>query len=194
MRVYMLIMTTFGGQGLGQNVTDARYRYERYLLRLDQASHHRREQSMAPHTPARDPLCGWGKCVLLWHGSPRSHTEYLFVNCSNGCLRQLTADGRADARADVIVFGHTHVPYHRGVDGVYVASTGSVGRSKDGDARAGDCLLSIEENQVTSEQVRLPSDVGRACSRLAEAGLPEYVAEYLHTDGEVPQEWVRCRR
>jgi putative phosphoesterase len=131
-----------------------------------------------------------GKRVLLCHGSPRDNTEYLFANRSDGYLRQFTAGGKADAHADVIVFGHTHVPYHLVVDGVHFVNTGSVGRPKDGDPRAGYCILSVEGDRVASEQVRLPYDVELAAARLIDAGLPEYFAEYLRTGGEVSDAWL----
>ncbi|MGO8673180.1 MAG: metallophosphoesterase family protein [Capsulimonadaceae bacterium] len=124
-----------------------------------------------------------GKSVLLCHGSPASTTEYLFETRSDGYLRQFTAGGRHDAHADIIVFGHTHVPFHRVVDGVHFVNTGSVGRPKDGDPRAGYCALTVDAGDVRVEQVRLPYDVELACSRLVDAGLPEYFAEYLRAGG-----------
>jgi putative phosphoesterase len=123
--------------------------------------------------------------VLLCHGSPRSNTEYLFENRSDGYLRQFTNGGRADAHAEVIVFGHTHVPYHRIVDGVHFVNTGSVGRPKDSDPRAGYRILTADVDDVTSEQIRLEHDVDEACRRLLERGLPMYFAEYLRTGGAV---------
>lgn len=124
-----------------------------------------------------------GMRVLLCHGSPTSNTEYLFENRSEGYLRRFTPGGKHDARADVIVFGHTHVPYHRVVDGVHFVNTGSVGRPKDGDSRAGYCALTLNQEGVHVEQLRLPYDVETACARLVEAGLPEYFANYLRTGG-----------
>ena len=126
---------------------------------------------------------GWR--VLLCHGSPASTTEYLFGTRSEPYLQKFTAGGCSDARADVIVFGHTHVPYHRAVAGVDFVNTGSVGRPKDGDARAGYCVLTLDGDSVSVEQVRLEYDVEAACSRLLAAGLPDYFAEYLRTGGEV---------
>lgn len=126
-----------------------------------------------------------GKRILLCHGSPRETTEYLFENRSDGYLRQFVSGGKADALADVIVFGHTHVPFHRQVDGVDFVNTGSVGRPKDGNPQAGYCLLTIDGGAVTTEQVRLDYDVELTCSRLVEAGLPEYFADYLRTGGNV---------
>lgn len=122
---------------------------------------------------------GWR--VLLCHGSPRSTTEYLFETRSEGYLKQFTAGGKDDAHADVVVFGHTHVPYHRTINGVDFINTGSVGRPKDGDPRAGYCVLTLDGDSVTGEQVRLPYDIEAACARLVAAGLPSYfaVAHYL---------------
>jgi predicted phosphodiesterase len=70
---------------------------------------------------------GWR--VLLCHGSPRSTTEYLFETRSEGYLKQFTPGGKDDAHADVVVFGHTHVPYHRSVNGVDFVNTVSIGSS-----------------------------------------------------------------
>jgi putative phosphoesterase len=126
-----------------------------------------------------------GRRVLLCHGSPRDTTEYLFENRSDGYLAQFAAGGKADAHADVIAFGHTHVPFHREVAGVHFVNTGSVGRPKDGDPRAGYCVLSVESGNVRAEQVRVEYDVELACRRLIAAGLPDYFADYLRTGGLV---------
>lgn len=127
-----------------------------------------------------------GQRVLLCHGSPASTTEYLFETRSEPYMKKFTAGGRNDAHADIIVFGHTHVPYHRVIDDVHFVNTGSVGRPKDGDPRAGYCVLTIDGGQVTTEQVRLEYDVEAACSRLLAAGLPEYFADYLRLGGNLP--------
>lgn len=126
-----------------------------------------------------------GLRVLLCHGSPRSTTEYLFVDRSDGFLRQFTPGGSHDAQADVIVFGHTHVPFHREVEGVHFINTGSVGRPKDGDPRAGYSVLTIQNKGVEFEQVRVEYDVELAAARLVAAGLPEYFANYLRGGGIV---------
>lgn len=126
-----------------------------------------------------------GKRVLLCHGSPRSTVEYLFENRSDGFLRQFVAGGKDDARADIVAFGHTHVPFHRTIDGVHFVNIGSVGRPKDGDIRAGYCVLTVDGDRVSTEQIRLPYDVEATCQRLIAAGLPDYFAEYLRTGGAV---------
>jgi len=135
--------------------------------------------------PAEIRLNLEGFRILLCHGSPVSNTEYLFGNRTDGYFRQFTPGGKHDAHADVIVFGHTHVPYHRVVDGVHFINTGSVGRPKDGDPRAGYCVLALNGQKVGSEQIRLSYDVEVTCSRLVKAGLPVYFADYLRLGGNV---------
>lgn len=78
-----------------------------------------------------------GVHVLLCHGSPRRINEYLLPDRPAENLVKLADLGDAD----VVCFGHVHVPYHRVVtssDGraLHFVSDGSVGKPKDGDPRA----------------------------------------------------------
>ncbi len=126
-----------------------------------------------------------GRRVLFCHGSPISNTEYLFESRSDGYLRQFTTGGKYDAHSDVIVFGHTHVPYNRIVNGVQFINTGSVGRPKDGDIRAGYSAITFQRGNVEVEQVRLDYDIDLTCRNIISAGLPSYFAEYLKSGGDI---------
>ncbi len=99
----------------------------------------------------------------------------------------ISPGGKHDAYAGTIVFGHTHVPYHRAVDGVYFVDTGSVGRPKDGDPRAGYCVLAFDGSALDVRQIRLEYDVETSCSRLIAAGLRAYFADDLRTGGNTPK-------
>jgi putative phosphoesterase len=61
--------------------------------------------------------------VLFCHGSPRSDEEMMTSATPEKRLRELVAG----AGADVVVCGHTHIPFDRTVDGVRVVNPGSVG-------------------------------------------------------------------
>jgi predicted phosphodiesterase len=79
-----------------------------------------------------------GVRILLAHGSPRKINEYLLLDRQDAQLARL-AD---QAEADIVGIGHIHIPYHRVLaadDGrtVHYVSSGSVGKPKDGDPRAG---------------------------------------------------------
>lgn len=90
----------------------------------------------------------------------------------------------AGARAgDVIAFGHTHKPWHRAIEGIHFVNTGSVGRPKDGDWRAGYVLLDFSSGDPNVELIRVEYDLDRAMQAIRESDLPDDFAEYLQTGG-----------
>jgi predicted phosphodiesterase len=81
-----------------------------------------------------------GPTVVLVHGTPTLNTDYWTEDRPDSfCLKMAEMAGAR--RGDVIAFGHTHKPWHREVEGIHFVNTGSVGRPKDGDWRAGTCFL-----------------------------------------------------
>ena len=93
----------------------------------------------------------------------------------------------AGARSgDVIAFGHTHLPYHKEVEGIHFVNTGSVGRPKDGDARAGYVMLTLGESATPSvEFLRVEYDVAKAAAAIRASELPAELAEFLETGGRL---------
>jgi hypothetical protein len=63
-------------------------------------------------------------------------------------------------------------------------NTGSVGRPKDGDWRAGYTLVSFDQQAVAIELVRVEYDLDRAVQGLLSSDLPDDFAEYLQTGGK----------
>jgi predicted phosphodiesterase len=90
----------------------------------------------------------------------------------------------AAARAgDVLAFGHTHRPWHREVDGIHFVNTGSVGRPKDGDWRAGYVVLELGASGPGVEFIRVDYDLERATAAIRSSTLPDELAEILETGG-----------
>ncbi|MBN2335598.1 metallophosphoesterase family protein [Candidatus Bathyarchaeota archaeon] len=119
-----------------------------------------------------------GHRVLMVHGSPRRINEYLHADRPEASLRRLLEP----LDVDVLVCGHTHVPYHRVVDGVHVVNDGSVGKPKDGDPRACYALITLgDEVEVEFRRVEYP--VEQVMAEIVEAGLPPVFAEALKTGG-----------
>lgn len=116
-----------------------------------------------------------GRRGLLVHGSPRRMNEYLFEDRPLSSFRRLGSS----SEADLIVFGHTHRPYIKSVDGVTFVNAGAVGKPKDGDWRACYAVLDTAAASLV-EFVRLPYDIGKAMRALREAdGLPNEFADDL---------------
>lgn len=121
-----------------------------------------------------------GPTVILLHATPTNNLVYVTEDRTDDFLRKMAAQAGASA-GDVIAFGHTHKPWHRMVDDVLFVNTGSVGRPKDGDARAGWTLLTLGDGPARVEQVRVDYDIEAACAAVAKAGLPNEFAETLRT-------------
>jgi len=139
--------------------------------------------------------------VQLVHGSTRKINEYLMPDRPDSFLGKLAEE----AQADLICFGHIHIPYHRVVTTpsgrlVHFVSDGSVGKPKDGDPRA--CWTEVvigtaEEIEafaplhLAAESVngacvgvrfhRVAYDVEAVAAAVLAAGLPPRLAEALRS-------------
>lgn len=124
-----------------------------------------------------------GPRVTLVHGTPTLNTLYWTEDRPDDfCLKMAHAAGMQ--RGDVICFGHTHKPWHREVEGIHFVNTGSVGRPKDGDWRAGYVLLEMSGDTPAVEFVRVDYDIDTAMRGIRESELPDDFAEYLRTGGK----------
>jgi putative phosphoesterase len=114
--------------------------------------------------------------VALVHGSPRKINEYLYEDRPEASLERLLDM----VAADVLVCGHTHLPYHRVLgSGRHVINAGSVGKPKDSDPRACYLVLSAEGQDLTVEFIRVPYDVAKAAQAIEATEMPDEFAEML---------------
>jgi putative phosphoesterase len=128
--------------------------------------------------PAQIPLQLNGLRVRLVHGSPRKINEYLFADRPDATLERLLDM----AEAEVLVCGHTHIPYHRILpSGRHVVNAGSIGKPKDGSPQA--CYVALEANNHNLTVIfrRVNYDVERAAQAIEASDLPHEYAEMLRT-------------
>ena len=119
-----------------------------------------------------------GKRVLMVHGSPRKMNEYLFEDRPVSSFQRIAVT----SAADIIVFGHTHKPYTKRVDGVLFVNAGSVGKPKDGDWRA--CYAILEPAAIEPVQfVRVPYDLPAVTAAIRASDLPHEFATDLERGG-----------
>jgi predicted phosphodiesterase len=124
-----------------------------------------------------------GPRVVLVHGTPTLNTLYWTEDRPDEFCLKMASHAGAKA-GDVIAFGHTHKPWHREIQGIHFVNTGSVGRPKDGDWRAGYVLLGVGHGPVSVEFARVEYDVERAMRGIRESDLPDDFAEYLRVGGQ----------
>jgi predicted phosphodiesterase len=123
-----------------------------------------------------------GPTAILVHGTPTLNTVYWHEERPDSfCLKMAATAGAF--RGDLIAFGHTHKPWYRAIGGIHFVNTGSVGRPKDGDWRAGYVLLEVTEEDVTPAFIRVEYDLEAAVQEILQSDLPDDFAEYLRTGG-----------
>jgi predicted phosphodiesterase len=126
--------------------------------------------------PAHIPLQLGELRVMLVHGSPRRVNEYLFEDRPDTSLERLLDM----VEADVMVCGHTHLPYQRVLpSGRHVVNAGSVGKPKDGDPRACYVVLEAAGPALNVTFVRVPYDVERAAQAIEASEMPHEYAGML---------------
>lgn len=116
--------------------------------------------------------------LLMVHGSPRKINEYLYCDRPRATFEYLARI----AGSDVIFFGHTHLPYRKKVGRTHFINTGSVGKPKDDDPRAGYVLAKLNW-PARIEHRRVKYDVASAVRAIRDAGLPEHFAIVIEQGG-----------
>ena len=120
--------------------------------------------------------------LTLVHGTPTLNTLYWTEDRPDSFASKMV--NAAGAReGDLIAFGHTHKPWHRLVEGVSFLNTGSVGKPKDGDWRAGYVLVEADVEIGVVEFVRVEYDLERAVDAIHRSELPEEFADQLKAGG-----------
>ncbi|MCX7793835.1 MAG: metallophosphatase family protein [Thermodesulfovibrionales bacterium] len=116
---------------------------------------------------------GWK--IKIFHATPIKNNLYWYEERDEKFFLQM-ADR---AGADIMIYGHTHLPYRKDIGNKIFINAGSVGRPKDGDPRACLCVVDIEEKDIKTEFLRIPYDIEKITSAIIASGLPPYFSECL---------------
>lgn len=109
--------------------------------------------------------------VLAVHGSPRRNNEGMHRHMSDG--ESMEAAGGADF--DILLCGHTHVPFHRVIDGRHYINPGSVGKPKHG-INPVYAVVDVVGREVTATAVEVPYNIDEAAQAIISVGMPEHYA------------------
>lgn len=95
------------------------------------------------------------KKMSVVHGSPRRIDEYLY---------EADIDVHESIQAftgDLLICGHTHIPYHKEIDGKHILNPGSVGKPKDGSPDAKYMILELSAGNIYSEMISITYDLNK---------------------------------
>jgi predicted phosphodiesterase len=178
-------------QGVGNNSDDCGCAYktdverERGEQSIRWSNAHTSDENKAflRALPSQIPLQLGGFKVLLVHGSPRKVNEYLFEDRPDDYFERIMDV----AQADVLVCGHTHLPYHKMLpSGRQIINAGSVGKPKDCDPRACYTILRAPARALEVEFVRVSYDIERAAQAIestSEGGRMPHIFAQMLRDG-----------
>lgn len=94
-----------------------------------------------------------GYRILVVHGSPTEIDEYLYEN------EEVFKELSKKVTEDIIICGHTHIPYVREINNKYFINAGSVGKPKHGDWRSTYVVMEIIENNVCCKIEKIEYDL-----------------------------------
>lgn len=93
------------------------------------------------------------KTIMIVHGSPLRIDEYLYENEEN------LMDISEKVQADIIICGHTHIPYVKKVNEKWFINARSVGKPKHGDSRSTYVIVDIDMETVNYSIEKVEYDV-----------------------------------
>ncbi|WP_297814962.1 metallophosphoesterase family protein [uncultured Polaribacter sp.] len=158
--------------------------YTNEVLGTDQINYLR---SLPAHLKLEFQLPNGPLNILLVHGSPRRNNEYLTEETSSELLLEMMEA----SKADILCFGHTHIPFHRVLttaNGHYkhAINLGSLGKPKDGDPRGCYAVLTIDEKSSSRDKesvkvsfARVVYPVEKAAQAVEGSSLPNEFATAL---------------
>ncbi|MEN2985865.1 MAG: metallophosphoesterase family protein [Thermodesulfovibrionaceae bacterium] len=115
-----------------------------------------------------------GKKVKIFHATPLKNNLYWYEERDTKFYLLMAEK----ANAQIMIYGHTHIPYFRRIDDYYFINAGSVGQPKDGDPRTCLCVIEIDKD-VKVQFIRKEYNIQKVAKAIIQKGLPEFFAEKL---------------
>ncbi len=112
-----------------------------------------------------------GKMIAVHHGAPFDEDFYIFPE-------DATEDLLNYDNSDILILGHTHVPFIKNFGQRYIVNPGSVGQPRDGDPRASYITADVDNLKFTLRRVKY--DIDEVVNRIREENLPPFLGERLY--------------
>ncbi len=109
--------------------------------------------------------------IAIHHGAPFDEDFYVYPEDADEGL--LNYDN-----PDILVLGHTHVPFVKIFDRGVIINPGSVGQPRDGDPRASYAIVDLKNRKYEIKRVEYPID--EVYNKIIEVGLPPVLGERLY--------------
>jgi len=115
------------------------------------------------------------KKILLVHASISSNDEYVYREDINDEMIKSLQEQNIDA----IVMGHTHTSYVQKYDNLVLINAGSVGRSRERDRMATYSILTLHEEGIDSEIIKINYPIEEVASAIYKSEIPDFYGNFL---------------
>jgi predicted phosphodiesterase len=111
--------------------------------------------------------------IAVYHGSPwDSEGEYVYPD-----FPEWQKFGHV--AADLVILGHTHIPFVRKVENTLVVNPGSCGQPRDGDPRAAYAVFDTATREVQLK--RIEYDLEKVCREIRDLNFDPVLQRVLRT-------------
>ena len=111
-----------------------------------------------------------GHQLTVVHGSPLSPDDVIYPSIT----RPVLANKLGKGKPDILVCGHTHIPFVKRMGGTLVVNCGSAGQPIDGDARPSFALVSSERDKLPRGRIiRFDYEHQQTIAALSKSSLPK---------------------
>ncbi|MBM4240162.1 MAG: metallophosphoesterase family protein [Euryarchaeota archaeon] len=113
--------------------------------------------------------------ILLIHGSPRDPlNEYILPQTPDSLLKSFLKS----ENVDILIMGHTHIPFVKKFHNNIVLNPGSVGQPRDGNNMSSFSMVDTKKRKATIHRVSY--DIDKVSDALGKANLPFSLGKRLY--------------
>lgn len=120
---------------------------------------------------------------FLVHGSPDGPDEYIILHQNeipSTYMQDRIKTWFKELEVDIIILGHTHLPFSWKFRNKLIFNPGSVGQPRDGNPKASCAILTLSGKEKNVEIIRLEYPIDETVSRLKKTKLPRFLGERLY--------------
>jgi putative phosphoesterase len=115
------------------------------------------------------------KKILLVHASLETNDQYVYETDDKQKMYSYLKDKNIDA----LVMGHTHQSYIQQVSNILFINSGSVGRSKEDDRKATYTILTLDEQKIEAEIIKVDYPIEEVASAIYSSDIPDFYGDFL---------------
>lgn len=116
--------------------------------------------------------------IQLVHSSLESNDTYLYESENDETFTDLLIN----SQSDLVIMGHTHLSFKKYFDGKWAINAGSVGRSREDNRLASYVILTLDEEKITPEIIKLEYPLEEVAQKIEESEIPNYYASFLRNE------------